>query len=546
MRKIERKKKNTNKKEKKRFVDHFRLQSKLILGLVMMAFLLMVLLVPILTSIYQRRMEDYFTNLVLNQSSAAALLIDGDKVQSYYETKQVDPYYQEIENYLRASQDQLNLKSFYVMIPKEDEMVYIWKANGESNSLGAVESYGNRTRNGIDSALEKGKFIEIWSPEKESEPSIASGYVALLDSQKKTIGLVGVDISLEKIYSQVHVLIQTTFVMILAVLTLSAVIYYFYIRHILMKPLETLQAATQKIGTENLESLQDFSIDIHTHDELEELGKSFCFMTAQLQEYMENFAQITAQKEHMKAELSVAAKIQSDILPSAFPLFPEHVEFDVFASMTPAKVVGGDFYDLFLVDNDHLALVIGDVSGKGIPAALFMMIAKTLLKNALQSNLSIKSVLETVNNQLCENNEAEMFVTAWIGLYEISTGKLVAANAGHEYPALRKANGEFELVKDRHGLVLGGMENIKYREYELVLEAGDTLFVYTDGVVEATQADLELYGTSRMLQALNQDPNASPKKLIENVHQSMEQFIQGMDQFDDITMLCLKRLVLER
>ena len=209
--------------------------------------------------------------------------------------------------------------------------------------------------------------------------------------------------------------------------------------------------------------------------------------------------------------------------------------------MTPAKEVGGDFYDFFLVDNDHLAMVIADVSGKGVPAALFMVITKTLLKNAVQTGLSPKAALEKVNNQLCENNEAEMFVTVWLGIYEISTGKLTAANAGHEYPALRRANGQFELWKDRHGFVLAGMENVQYQEYELEIGVGDTLFVYTDGVAEATDAANTLYGTDRMLAALNQNCDLDPEKLLHQVKTNIDRFVGSAPQFDDITMLSLQR-----
>ena len=198
------------------------------------------------------------------------------------------------------------------------------------------------------------------------------------------------------------------------------------------------------------------------------------------------------------------------MLPSIFPAFPTHPEFDIYATMTPAKEVGGDFYDFFLVDDDHLCMVMADVSGKGVPAALFMVIAKTLLKNCAQTGQTPKQILETVNNQLCEGNKAEMFVTAWVGVLELSTGRLTAANAGHEYPILKKAGGRYELVKDRHGFVLAGMENSRYRQYDLQLDAGDVLFLYTDGVTEATDADKQLYGTDRLLDTLNRCPEPSP------------------------------------
>ena len=228
------------------------------------------------------------------------------------------------------------------------------------------------------------------------------------------------------------------------------------------------------------------------------------------------------------------------MLPRIFPAFPERTEFDIFASMDPAKEVGGDFYDFFLIDEDHLALVIADVSGKGVPAALFMVISKTLLKNQALMKKAPKDILTEVNGQLCENNDAQMFVTVWLGIYEISTGKLTAANAGHEYPAIRRADGKFELYRDKHGFVLAGMENIKYRQYELQLNAGDTLFVYTDGVAEAADSSNELFGTDRMTEALNREPDAEPQKLICNVNEKIAEFVGEADQFDDITMLAIK------
>lgn len=273
------------------------------------------------------------------------------------------------------------------------------------------------------------------------------------------------------------------------------------------------------------------------------VGMAFVCMTVakRTRSLLEKQAADSSARQRIETELNVATQIQADMLPSIFPAFPERSEFDIYASMTPAKEVGGDFYDFFLVDDDHLAMVIADVSGKGVPAALFMVIAKTLLKNAVQMGSSPKEALEKVNNQLCENNEAEMFVTVWLGIYEISTGKLTAANAGHEYPAIRRAGGEFELFKDRHGFVLAGMENARYREYELEIGVGDTLFVYTDGVAEATDAANTLYGTDRMLAALNQNCALGPEGLLHQVKADIDGFVGAAPQFDDITMLSLQR-----
>ena len=242
-----------------------------------------------------------------------------------------------------------------------------------------------------------------------------------------------------------------------------------------------------------------------------------------------------------QVELNVATQIQADMLPSIFPAFPRRKEFDIYATMTPAKEVGGDFYDFFLIDDDHLALVMADVSGKGVPAALFMVIAKTLIKNHAQlGEYSPAKVLMSVNEQLCEGNKAELFVTVWLAILEISTGKGKAANAGHEHPALRRKDGMFELVEYRHSPAVATMEGIRFREHDFELYPGDSLFVYTDGVAEATDARNELYGGKRMIDALNKDPDASPEELLPNVKASVDEFVGEAPQFDDLTMLCIK------
>ena len=245
------------------------------------------------------------------------------------------------------------------------------------------------------------------------------------------------------------------------------------------------------------------------------------------------------EKQRITAELDMAGRIQNGSLPHRFPPFPDRHEFDLYASMDPARAVGGDFYDFFLVDDDHLCLVMADVSGKGIPAALFMMVSKAILQSGAIHGSTPAEILGKTNDAICSNNQEEMFVTVWLGILEISTGRIVAANAGHEYPALSK-NGTFTLMKDRHGLVIGALEGAKYRDYELTLSPGDKLFLYTDGVPEATDAQQQMFGTDRMLEALNGDPDASPEQVLENVRRAVDGFVQAAEQFDDLTMLCLE------
>ena len=240
-----------------------------------------------------------------------------------------------------------------------------------------------------------------------------------------------------------------------------------------------------------------------------------------------------------QTELNMATEIQAGMLPSIFPAFPNREEFDLYASMDPAKEVGGDFYDFFMIDDDHLGIVMADVSGKGVPAALFMMISKTVVQNFAMLGIGAAEVLNKANEALCAQNKMEMFVTTWIGILELSTGKMNCASAGHEYPAIYH-DGRFELFKDKHGLVLGGMDGAMYKDYDLELKLGDKIFVYTDGVPEATNANNELFGTDRMIDALNSKDNTSPKEVLKIVRASVDEFVGNAEQFDDLTMLCLE------
>ena len=244
--------------------------------------------------------------------------------------------------------------------------------------------------------------------------------------------------------------------------------------------------------------------------------------------------------ERLTTELNLASKIQNNVIPNIFPVFPDRHEFSLYASMTPAKEVGGDFYDFFMIDDDHIGLVMADVSGKGIPAALFMMVARTLIKNRAQMGGTPSEILADVNDHLCEGNVAELFVTVWFGILEISTGKGIAANAGHEHPVIRKKDGSYELVVYKHSPAVAVMENMVFKDHEFIMEPGDSFFVYTDGVAEASNSKNELFGTERMLKALNENPDAGPNEVLDNVMHGINEFVDGYEQFDDITMMCLK------
>ena len=297
------------------------------------------------------------------------------------------------------------------------------------------------------------------------------------------------------------------------------------------KTMETLSATREQFRMEDI---------YRTGDEIEVLAEKFASLSARTIHYVGQVKKVTAEKERIKSELGMATAIQASQLPHLFPAFPDRKEFDIYATMTPAKEVGGDFYDFFLVDDDHIGLVMADVSGKGVPAALFMMVSKILIRNRVQNGERPGEALRNVNNQLMEGNDVEFFVTVWLAVVEISTGKGVEVNAGHEHPVLRRRDGKFELIKYRHSLAVAAMEDVRFKEREFQLYPGDTVFVYTDGVAEAANAKNELYGTDRMLSILNENPDAEPEEVLRGVMRGLNAFMDGAEQFDDITMLCFR------
>ena len=369
--------------------------------------------------------------------------------------------------------------------------------------------------------------VSVVSKEAMDQPT------AMLEAQYDTIQRGAVDRFRSGLNNAKHTII----VLIVLAFVLGSMAALIVSKRI-VRPLEAITRRVRSLGGKNLQFTMEK--EYRTGDEIEVLADAFAKLSAKTLQYVDEVKRITAEKERIGAELNMAKEIQASQLPRLFPPFPQRTEFDIYASMTPAREVGGDFYDFFLVDDDHIALVMADVSGKGVPAALFMMVSRVLIKSRLQSGETPSEALANVNNQLCEGNNAGFFVTVWLAVLEISTGKGIAANAGHEHPALRRANGQYELVTYRHSLAVATMEDVPFKQHEFSLQPGDSLFVYTDGVAEATNADNELFGTERMLVALNKDPDAPAKQILENVMDGIKQFVDGAEQFDDITMLCLK------
>ena len=331
---------------------------------------------------------------------------------------------------------------------------------------------------------------------------------------------------------------------LIAIIIIVQIVVTRRMHRIIVVPINQLtEAATAYVGDRgDMQRIGTFfgDLDIRTGDEIEKLSLTMKAMEADLGKYMDDLTRITAERERISTELSLATRIQADMLPNIFPAFPERSEFDIYANMDPAKEVGGDFYDFFLIDDDHLCMAIADVSGKGVPAALFMMASKIILGYNALNGKTPGQILTDTNHIICSNNREEMFVTVWLGILEISTGKLTAANAGHEYPVIKHPGREYELLRDKHSFVIGGMDDIVYREYELTLEPGTKLFLYTDGVPEATDMEGKAFGMNRLVEALNQDPEAGPEEALKLVREAVDGFIGASEQFDDLTMLSIE------
>lgn len=329
------------------------------------------------------------------------------------------------------------------------------------------------------------------------------------------------------------------FVAILVVIILLGCIFGTLFSKKLTEPIRTLTREVAKLDGGNM----DYRIRLSTGDEIEDLGHAFNSMAEQIQSYVQNLASITAEKERIRTEIQVASHLQADMLPEAVGAFDDRDEFDLAASMTPAKGVGGDFYDFFLLDENRLALVMADVSGKGVPAALFMVVSRTLIRSRLMTvgkeGEDLAHMADEINRSLCDNNKNGMFVTAWIGVLDIATGEVAYVNAGHCRPLLRRKNGSCEYDDMLGGLVLAGMEDAVYRQGSLRLRQGDTLLLYTDGVTEATSLQQQLYGEDRLMRTIADADNVTPEELLQELWKDVDEFQKDASQFDDITMLAI-------
>ena len=499
-----------------------------------------------------------FTEALLSQYSegafltaeTAAQLVDADRMDEYAESGGVTQEYRDVWEKMDHLCNSSGSTFIYVIRPDRSDYAHITFlfSTIDHESKYTIYDFGYVRDTTNDEYRQK--YRALYDLEAERELVIRDrGYIETDAHITAMIGLKGSDGQVKAILCvqrQMDVLSRARqkylnkIVLTLIVLVVLVIIgQSLFLHRTLLQPLKLISDEATRFSKESVKAEKKLRETIRNRDEIGQLAVSIDRMEEQIQDYVASITQITAEKERINTELTLATRIQADMLPHVFPAFPERKEFELYANMDPAKEVGGDFFDFFLVDDDHLCITIADVSGKGIPAALFMMASKILLQNNAMTGKKPAEILTDVNAAICANNREQMFVTVWLGILELSTGRLTAANAGHEYPVLMRAGESFELYKDKHGFVIGGMEGVKYRQYELQINPGDKLFLYTDGVPEATDANGELFGTGRMIDALNERKDDSPTKVLEGVRRAVDDFVKESEQFDDLTMLCL-------
>lgn len=494
-------------------------------------------------------LEQQYNDSAYEIAEAAITLLNPDKFGQYLATGEKDEEYYEVERRLDALVNATNATLIYVEKVDTNDfqtVTYIYDSVNESTGFeryplgytdkGVADKYVNNMKNIVLKGERATEYLYYYS--EESGAHTTAG-LPVYDSAGEIVAVVGVEKAMTHLVNARNTYVLHVMLWTLAAIALFIFVYTLILHRGVIRPIQTVTDEAKRFAETNQPS-GNLLDNIRQKDEVGILARAVEKMETDIVEYTENLTAITAEKERVNTELSVATRIQANMLPSIFPAFPERREFDIYASMNPAKEVGGDFYDFFMVDEHHLAIVMADVSGKGVPAALFMVIGKTLIKDHTQPGKDLGEVFTEVNELLCESNSEGLFITAFEGVLDLSDGVFRFVNAGHEIPYICRKGGKFEPYKIRAGFVLAGMEGMRYKCGEITLEPGDKIFQYTDGVTEATDAGSELYGMGRLAEILGENSALPPAKLLPKIKEDIDGFVGEAPQFDDITMLCLE------
>ena len=547
--------------EEKKNGNTYRLQNKLIFSLGVMGAALTVVISLFAYRTTKSYLEELDGERVTTNCNAIATMLSAEDVKTIIsEGGNQTEAYQEMCALFNTLKEEGSVTYLSLTVPDEDSVHFYIDAcvpdmgDDPSNQMayGADVLYTDavyvegKINNQTDQDLQK--YYEIYDRFVQNKglaaPTLTdndygynyTGIAVVLDTDGKAIAEVQYILDMTDVKAYLRSFLLKMLGISFAIIAIGVAAFFAFTKKTLTTPITKLARFTQNITDTGVFEHQ--RIELKTGDEIEMLSDSVNYMLEKLEDYIDNLSRITAEKERIGAELDIATRIQASILPCIFPAFPERKEFNIFAAMTPAKEVGGDFYDFFMIDERHLAVVVADVSGKGVPAALFMVIGKTLIKDHSQNGKALGDVFADVNNLLCESNSEDLFITAFEGVLDLVTGEFNYVNAGHEMPFLLQ-NGRFEAVRIKPCFVLAGMEDMQYKAGSIMMQPGDKIFQYTDGVTEATNPENELFGMERLSDSLNRVKDKEPKDIIASVKQDIDAFVGNAPQFDDITMLCL-------
>lgn len=493
-------------------------------------------------------LERQYNDTAYEIAETALTYLNPDKFEEYLKTGQTDSDYERIQARLDALVVSGSCNFIYVAkIDDSDYMTttYIYDAVNPATGFDRYElgfrqqdmdpQYIEELKHILDTGGRAEKYLYSYS---ESGAHTTAG-LAVKDSHGNIVAVLGVEKAMTVLENARSAYVRHV-ALIAAIVTVAAfTVYFLWLNHMLIRPVAEITMEAKRFA-DNSDKPAEILTALNNPYEIGVLAVSVQKMEFDIKKYIENLTLVTAEKERIGAELDVAADIQKSMLPCIFPAFPEREEADIYATMKPAKEVGGDFYDFFMVDEGHLAIVMADVSGKGVPAALFMVIGKTLIKDHTRPGRNLGEVFTEVNKLLCESNSEGLFITAFEGVLDLVTGEFRYVNAGHEMPFIQRAEGSFEVYEISPGFVLAGLEDMRYEEGSLILQEGDKLFQYTDGVTEATNHRNELFGRERLKAALNRGRDKSICDILETVKESIDAFAGTAPQFDDITMLCME------
>ena len=508
-----------------------KLRERILLIVLVSVLIIGILLIRLTSKMFRDLYVDLYRTETLETLNILAADIDGEAIVSMVESGKKSQDFEELlDRFNEVKEKSTDMEFLYLVVPYDTYFVYVLEAQASRDDPGTIAKFGE-IYDYTDFDYEY--FLPDVQQAKATDETLAISYggdtysdsftvwTPILDSEGKTAAMIESDTNLHRVNTLIFNLTGRIAGIMAGLLIILITILFFILSNTVVHPIRVLTSEVDSYENGHYKkSDYRFMFD----DEIKRLSDSSHDMMNRIDFYIDERAKEAVEKEHLVAELSLAARIQGSYLPNNFPAFPDRHDFDIYASMTPAKDVGGDFYDFFMPDEDHIYLVIADVSGKGIPASLFMMVSRMAIRNAAQ--------FETLPSKILSN----MFVTVWLGCVELSTGKLTYANAGHSRTLLY--NGEvWEYVETRCGLPLAAIEFSRYRDYELTLDKGSFLFQYTDGVTEAEREDSSQFGKDRLLEAAEQLSSLNPQDVLKEIRKKVDEFVDGAPQFDDLTML---------